>query len=81
MYSSPIFTALKNKGLTRISHKILKKPDEMLCEMYRECDHYQIDKVRAIGDEDRMTGRSNFSRFCDNCGLTLKKVNNGRRIY
>ena len=43
--------------LARISHKILKKSDEMLCEMHRECarDHYQVDKARAIRGEDRMT--------------------------
>ena len=57
--------------LARISHKILKKSDEMLCEMHRECarDHYQVDKARAIRGEDRMTGRSNFSRVCEKCGL------------
>ena len=43
----------------------------MLCEMRRECarDHYQVDKARAIRDEDRMTGRLNFSRICEKCGL------------
>ena len=64
-------SARKKHILARISHKILKKSDEMSCEMHRECarDHYQVDKARAIRDEDRTTDRSNFSRFCEKCGL------------
>ena len=43
----------------------------MSCEMHREWarDHYQVDKARAIRDEDRMTGRLNFSKVCEKCGL------------
>ena len=45
----------------------------MSCEIYREYarDHYQGDKARAIRDEDRTTGRSNFSRVCEKCRLEL----------
>ena len=47
----------------------------MLCEMHRKCarDHYQVDKARAIRDEDRMTDRSNFSRVCEKYGLKYSK--------
>ena len=52
----------------------------MSCEMHRECarDHYQVDKARAIRDEDRMTGRSNFSRVCEKCGLERESVDKAK---
>ena len=67
----PSIQANASNQLPRISHKILKKSDEMPYEIHRKCarDHYQVDMARATRAEDRMTGHLNFSRVCSKYGL------------
>ena len=45
----------------------------MSCEMQRECarDHYQVDKARAVRNEDRMTDYSNCPGIREKCGLAF----------
>ena len=53
----------------------------MSCEIYREYarNHYQGDKARAIRDENRTTGRSNFSRVCEKCRLERDSAGNAHK--